>query len=313
MYYLGIDIGGMSVKCGLVNSGGVILARETIPTTIEDTEKFMSEVVELCFKTAAVGKVEWKDVISVGAAIPGTIHEGFIPYSNNLKWEKFDFGNILSAHLNKPVFCGNDANLACLAEQMFGAGKGISDVTLVTLGTGVGTGIVVDGKMLLGNRSAGAEGGHTVIVKGGRKCNCGRRGCWEAYASASALLKDVKSAIRKNPASVLATEAECGVSGKTVFSAVRKGCPVARKVLDGYIEYISEGLTNLVAVFRPKCLLIGGGVSAQTELLIEPLEELVNKKAYGGSRNPHVSVKGACFGNDAGIIGAACVAMQGVQ
>lgn len=313
MYYLGIDIGGMSVKCGLVNQDGVILVRECIPTTIKDTEKFINELTALCFKTAAVGGVRWEDVASVGAAIPGTIHEGYIPYSNNLKWEDFDFGNTLSARLNKPVFCGNDANLACLAEQIFGAGKGIPDVTLVTLGTGVGTGIVVDSKMLLGNRSAGAEGGHTVIRKGGRKCNCGRRGCWETYASASALLKDVKAAVRKNPGSILAAEAKSGISGKTVFSAVRKGCPVAGKVLNNYIGYISEGLINLVAILRPKCLLIGGGVSAQTELLIAPLEDIVNKYAYGGTRNPHVDVKCACFGNDAGIVGAACVAMQGIQ
>ena len=313
-YYAGIDIGGTFVKCGIVDSDGSIIVKGKIPTgkdrAYQEIAKDIAAFVTELENQAGV------QTQAVGIGCPGTVDSetGVIIYSNNIAWENIPLGKELEKILNKPTYITNDANAAALGESFVGAGKEYNSSILITLGTGVGGGIVLDGKLFEGNGSAGAEIGHHVIRKNGKQCTCGRKGCFEAYSSATALMREARTRMAKNKDSML--WAVCNgnkqnVDGKMIFDCAKAGDETAKNVVDWYVDYLAEGIANLANIFRPEAILLGGGVSAQGDALIIPTQKLVNERLYGGTQHAPVKVTVATLGNDAGLCGAGKLAMDG--
>ena len=317
MYLIGIDVGGMSIKGGVVTTEGELLFKTSIPTTEKYTSDYsisedIKKVVDAVVKGA---NIDIKDVKGIGIGQPGSIDSknGIIRYSNNIALENVPVVKELQQYYDLPIFINNDANCAALGEHVFGAGKGYNDVVFITLGTGVGSGFIIDGKLFEGRDCAGAEGGHMVIdiSPNAKPCNCGRKGCWEAYASATALIRQTKEAMDANPDSMMhrIAKEEGQVSGKTAFLAAKQGDKAGRQVVDNYIDYITCGLVNMVNVFCPEAILIGGGISNEKEYLTAPIQKAVNEGRFGAAFNPTVEVKTASLKNDAGILGAAALAL----
>ena len=319
MYLIGIDVGGMSIKGGIVDSEtGKILVQYAIPTTAKYTKEYsisedIAKVIDYILNEANM-KID--DIVGIGIGQPGSIdsERGIIRYSNNIALENVPVVDELKKKYNLPIYISNDANCAALGEYTFGAGRGYRDIVFITLGTGVGSGIIIDGKLFEGRSGAGAEAGHMVIVVNGNKCNCGRRGCWETYASATALIKQTAAAMElpENKDSLMheIAKEEGKVSGKTAFVAAKKGDKGGKAVVDQYIQYIGEGLINMANIFRPDAILIGGGISKEKEYLTQPLQDMMDAVSYGGKFNPRVIVKTASLQNDAGILGAAALVMK---
>ena len=314
-YYAGIDLGGTFVKGGIVDEEGNILVKDKIPTGKERPyAEIAADMAQLVLDLAKKAGISPADVKAAGVGSPGTIDSknGIIVYSNNIRWEKVPLGAELKKHLGIPVFATNDANAAALGESFAGAAKSYPSSVFITLGTGVGGGIILDNVLFEGNRSAGAEIGHMVIRMGGEKCTCGRKGCFEAYASATALIRQTRNAMAKDKTSKLweiCPNPE-DVNGKTAFDGMRAGDKTAEKVVKNYITYLAEGIANLANIFRPDAVVLGGGVCAEGDNLLVPLRRKVNRLLYGGTKYAPVLVTVAMLGNDAGLVGAARFAMQ---
>lgn len=309
-YYAGIDLGGTFIKCGIVDETGKLLVKDKIPTKKERShEAIAKDMANFALKLAEKAGVK---LAAAGIGSPGSIdsHNGVVVYNNNLAWSDVPLAEEVKAVAGVPVCVLNDANAAALGEQFCGAGKKFRDVIFVTLGTGVGGGIIIDGMLFEGNKSAGAEIGHAVIRMGGEKCTCGRKGCFEAYASATALIRQTKRAMEKHPESALWGICDFDkVDGKTAFDGMREGDKTATQVVKAYVGYLAEGITNLCNEFRPEAILLGGGVCAEGDTLLEPLKKLVNKYIYGKEGYAPVELLTASLGNDAGLFGAARYAM----
>lgn len=314
-YYAGIDIGGTFVKCGIVAEDGEILVKGKIPTGKD--RPYLEIAEDIANFVKKLEKQAGVQTRAVGIGCPGTIDsaKGVIIYSNNIAWENVPLGKTLEKLLNKPTYISNDANVATLGESFIGAGKDYASSILITLGTGVGGGIVLDNKLFEGNLSAGAEIGHHVIRKNGRKCTCGRKGCFEAYASATALMSQGRKAMKKDRDSKLWEACqgnEKKLDGKLIFDCAQAGDKTAQSVVAEYIDYLAEGIANLANIFRPEAVLIGGGVSAQGDKLVIPTQKLVDERLYGGTSYAPVKVAVATLGNDAGLCGAGKLAMDAV-
>lgn len=314
-YYAGIDLGGTFVKCGIVDEEGNILIKDKIPTGKERHFSAIAEdMAKLVLDLAHRAGLSPADIKATGVGSPGTVDSknGVIVYSNNLVWNKVPLVGELKKHLGMPVFATNDANAAALGESFAGAAKSYPNSVFITLGTGVGGGIILDNKLFEGNRSAGAEIGHMVIRMGGEKCTCGRKGCFEAYASATALIRQTQRAMEKDKASKLweiCPNLE-DVNGKTAFDGMRAGDKTAEKVVKNYIAYLAEGIANLANIFRPDAIVLGGGVCAEGDNLLVPLRRKINRLLFGGTKYAPVLLAVAKLGNDAGLVGAARFAMQ---
>ena len=312
-YYAGIDLGGTFIKCGIVDGAGNLIVKDQIPT---GKERSYAEIAQDMANLAKeLAKKACAELTAVGIGSPGTVDSsnGIIVYSNNIAWKNVPLGQLVRKILNVPVAVTNDANAAALGESWRGAGKDYKTIVLVTLGTGVGGGIVLNGKLYEGNRSAGAEIGHTVIKLNGEKCTCGRRGCFEAYASATALIRQTRQAMARNSNSTLWKL--CGgnaenADGKTAFDGMRTGDKTAAKIVNDYVRYLAEGIANLANIFRPEAVLLGGGICAEGETLLLPLQKQVNKMLFGGAQYAPVKVLRANLGNDAGLYGAVRLAIQ---
>lgn len=314
-YYAGIDLGGTFIKCGIVDEDGKILIKEKIPTGKDRPyAEIAGDMAELVSALAKRAGVPAGGLTAAGIGSPGTIDstKGTIVYNNNLGWKKVPLAAEVKKRLGVSVFVTNDANAAALGESFAGAAKQYSSSIFVTLGTGVGGGIIIGGKLFEGNRSAGAEIGHMVIRMGGEKCTCGRKGCLEAYASATALIRQTRHAMEKNRESALWKIAPTleEVDGKTAFDGMRAGDAAAERVVKNYISYLAEGLANLANIFRPEAIVLGGGVCAEGEALLTPLRRRVNRLLYGGTKYAPVELLTASLGNDAGLVGAAHFAQQ---
>ena len=297
--YIGIDVGGTNLKAGLVDEAGNIVKVERIPLDFQGPEKFAETLAELS-KKVLQEKVRW-----VGVGLPGAVDGGDVLFTTNIPMENVPLERLFRRHLDLPLLLGNDADCAAVGEFFGGAGKGTRDFAVVTLGTGVGAGIIVDGKLRGG--LASSEAGHMVIVRDGEPCNCGRRGCWERYASATGLIQQTKRAMEAHPESLLhEIAAQNGVEGRTAFQAAEAGDETALAVCRDYVNYLAAGLTNLINTLRPEAVAIGGGVAAAPEhLLLEPLREAVAKESFSRHGGRITKVLRAELGNDAGIIGAA--------
>lgn len=313
-YYLGIDIGGMSVKAGVVTEDGKMLEKRVLKTSAKGrTEEFIAEIAALAEETVTAAKVSKTDVLGVGIGVPGTVNPitGVVTYACNIGFKNVKLAEIFEGLFGVRTKLANDADAAALGEVRFGAGKNASDALMITLGTGVGTGIIINGKIFSGRQGAGGESGHTVIVVDGERCGCGRRGCFEAYASATALIRQTAQAAEKYPDSKVAEiiKADGKVSGTTAFRAMKEGDAAGREVVENYVKYIGEGTSNLVNIFAPEVILIGGGVANEGEYFIKMISDYISENTYGKDLNPIAEVKKAMLGNDAGIFGAAALWM----
>ena len=245
----------------------------------------------------------------MGIGSPGTCNAdtGIVEYSNNLRFENLPLRDMLQGMLGRKVYIENDANAAALGEALAGAAKGAQSCVCITLGTGVGGGIIIDGKIYGGFNFAGAELGHTVIVVDGEMCTCGRQGCWEAYASATGLINQTRRAMVNHPESAMWQICEDleQVNGRTAFDGMRAGDPVAKEVVDTYIKYVATGLVNVINIFQPEVLCIGGGICKEGDTLLVPLEAQIRRERYSKYSTHQTRLCVATLGNDAGIIGAA--------
>lgn len=314
MYYIGVDVGGMSIKAGIVDEFGKILYKDSIKTEPNlPTHEIINSISLLIQSVINSNNLKNENINGIGLGFPGSVYDkaGKIRYCCNINLVDVDIVTPLQKSLNiQNIKISNDANCATLAETLFGAGKGAQNVVMITLGTGVGTGIIVDGKMLTGNQSAGAEGGHIQIDVGGAKCGCGKFGHLEAYASATALLNQTKELMEKYPQSLICKVAkENGLDGKTLFEAEKLGDKYARQGIEKYLEYVGMGLVNFANIFYPEIIIIGGGISNEGEKIIKPLQDYVTKNVYGTEYNPPIKVVTASLKNDAGIIGASCLCL----
>lgn len=309
--YLGIDLGGTNIKGGIIEEDRVLIRKSVKTQSEKGYLTVINNIVELCENLLSDCKMSVSQIEGIGIALPGMIDSkaGEVIYSNNINWKAVKIVEIIKQKLNTRIEITNDANAAALGEAIFGAGKRYKDSVFVTLGTGVGGGIIIDGKIFAGNKSAGAEIGHTIIKAHGEKCTCGLNGCFEAYSSATALIRETKAVMQANKNSLLWKE--CGgninkINGRHPFDLYRKDAS-AKKVVDEYIDYLSIGLVNIANVFRPEVIMLGGGVCAQGDNLIKPLQKLVDERIYGGSLGPKVQIVVASLGNDAGFLGAAAL------
>ncbi len=316
MYRIGIDLGGTNIAAGLVNEKHEIVCKESVPTNVatRSGEEIVAAMAELCHTLTKKLGITMREVEAIGVASPGIANsrDGAVEYCNNLPFDHLPVADILRKKTGvMTVHVENDANAAAWGEAVAGAAKGTESSVMVTLGTGVGGGVIVHKKLITGFNFAGGELGHIVIEKDGVPCSCGRRGCWEAYSSATALIRMTKEKMDECESTgrdTLMREmvAKKGkVSGRTAFDAMRAGDEAAKEVVDTYISYLATGITNLVNIFQPEVLSIGGGVSGEGENLLRPLVPLIRQEVYGHGVVPETQIRIAELGNDAGIIGAA--------
>ncbi len=316
MYYIGVDLGGTNIAIGIVNENFEIVKKGSTPTKPErGADAIVADMAALSRKLLEEMGLTLDDVASAGVATPGTANNetGVVEYANNIPFLQYPLADKLSALLDgKPVYIENDANAAAKAEAMAGVAKGAPFSVMITLGTGLGGGIIINGKVYSGFNFAGAELGHIVIEKDGRQCSCGRKGCWEAYSSATGLVNMTKDAIlaARESGRETAMEEMIGgdldkVSARTAFNAQKAGDALGAEVVDEYISYLATGIVNIINIFQPNVLSIGGGVCNEGENLMKPLLEKVWSETYSREGTPQTQILIAKLGNDAGIIGAA--------
>lgn len=311
MLYVGIDVGGTSVKLGLFDENNLI-AKSSFKTTKIDC--LVCELVSNIKELFANNNKNIEDLKSIGIGFPGHVDgkNGIVVYSNNLVAHNYPLIEKIKEQINVPIRISNDANVAAFGEYHFGIGKNYNNIIFVTLGTGVGGGIIIDGKIVEGKNGAGAELGHMVISRNGELCSCGRRGCFETYASARALVKNARVAMNNNPTSILNKMVNNPeeLDGVAFFNALEQNDKVASIVFEEYIENLAEGLTNFANIFRPDAIILGGGISYRGDTLMEPLQERLAKMIYGGQWNARVELMISELKNDAGIFGAYAMAKE---
>lgn len=320
MYYIGVDLGGTNIAAGIVNSEFAIVKKGSVPTNVagRTAEEIIKDMGALCDSLVKDAGLTFDDIEYVGIASPGAVDpvRGVVNYANNLPFSRFPIADTLKKFIPvKKVLVENDANAAAKGEAVAGAAKGVGDVVMITLGTGVGGGIIIDHKVYSGFNYAGAELGHIVIEYKGRQCSCGRKGCWEAYSSATGLINMTKEKLAECEAKGIPTlmtdivKEEGKVSGKTAFAAMKKGDAPAKEVVDMYIGYLGCGLSNIINIFQPEILVIGGGICNEKHYLTDPLEKIIKEETYGNEAIKPTTLKIAELGNDAGIIGAAVLGL----
>ena len=309
-YYIGIDVGGTNISTGVVDEDHNIIGRSRIKTSNgRPYEQVLPDILESVRLAAKDAGISIEDVKWIGIGCPGTCNPetGIVEYSNNLRWNNVPLLADVEKEFGKKTYLDNDANVAAFGEYLAGAAKGAKNAIVITLGTGVGAGIIINGKIFSGSNYAGGEIGHTVIVVDGYECTCGRRGCFEAYASATGLVRMTKLALEKNPDSKISqlVEADGRISARTAFNAAKMLDDVGKEVVDSYIKHLACGITNTINVFQPDILCIGGGVCNEGDNLLVPLKKLVAQSIYSKNSSKNTEICICSLGNDAGIIGAA--------
>jgi len=310
-YFVGIDLGGTNIKAGVVSDEGKLLNRVSIKTNAERSmEEIITDMGKLAKQAIEDAGISESDVSAIGIGSPGTPDNkaGTLVYAKNLPFENAPMRKIIRSVIDLPVYIDNDANCAAMAESVSGAAKDAADSVAITIGTGIGCGVIINNTIFSGFNQAGSEFGHTVLVTGGQQCSCGRKGCFEAYCSASALARMTGEAAEANPTSklndVIASN-DGKLNAKIAFEAMRMGDEVAAAVVDTYIEYLSDGLANVINAFMPEILVIGGGVCNEGDPLLLPLREKTMNKPFFGPGVRKTEIRIAKMGNDAGIVGAA--------
>ena len=319
MYRIGIDLGGTNIAAGLVNEKFEIIAKESTPTLVgRPNLEIVRDIAALANKLCADAGITLSDVAALGIASPGIVDDapGCVVYANNLDFRNFPMLPELHKLLDiAEMHVENDANAAAWGEAIAGAAKGSKSSVMITLGTGVGGGIVDGGKVYKGFNNAAGELGHIVIRVDGRPCTCGRHGCWEAYSSATGLINMTKEKIeecKQTGRETVMTRlvAEKGkVNGRTAFDGKRLGDAAACEVVDEYIKYLASGIASMINIFQPEVLSIGGGISNEGQYLLDLVIPKVHEQQYGTGLVPMTDIRIAQLRNDAGIIGAAVLGM----
>lgn len=311
MYKIGVDLGGTNIAVGVVDENNQIVGRGKVKTNCPRPAEEIFDDIAVAVKIAVEDAgITYDDFSTVGVGTPGSVNKsnGYIEFANNLDFDNVPAKEMLEARIGKTVYLDNDANCAALGEAVAGAGKGVKDFVAITLGTGVGSGVIIGGKIVVGTNYAAGEIGHTVICMDGEQCNCGRKGCWERYASATALISQTKAAMEADKDSAMweiASGDINNVGGRTAFDGARKNDKTAIEVVNNYIKYVAIGITNIINALQPDVLCVGGGIANEGENLLVPLREYVKKEAYSIHAIKQTSIVKAVLGNDAGIIGAA--------
>lgn len=316
MYYIGVDLGGTNIAAGVVDQSGAIVSKGSVPTGAGGGAAIAERIAGLVNRLLAENGLEQEELGAIGVGVPGTANQetGLVEYANNLGMEDEPLLELL-----EPYFPGvglvfeNDANAAAYAEYLFGTGRGADSMIMVTLGTGIGGGMIFGGKLFEGINYAAGEFGHFTVKYDGLPCNCGRRGCFERYASASALVEQTKEAMEEHPESLLWQL--CGgnldrVDGKLLFEAVGREDETAKKVLDAFTGYLGTGLIDLINIFQPEVICLGGGISRAGAYLTDPVKKMMAKESYTRMSKRKPKLVAASLGNDAGIIGAALLAAK---
>lgn len=320
MYRIGVDLGGTNIAVGLVDENYKIVYKQSTPTNADrEAEAILADIAALCRRVCSEFGIALADVEAIGVATPGAANfkTGVVEYTNNLPFYKLPMAKILSEQLDgKAVHIENDANAAAWGEAVAGAAKGVRNSVMITLGTGVGGGIVLDGAVYSGFNCAGGELGHMVIEHDGAPCTCGRKGCWEAYSSATALIRMTKEKMEECKAQGRETalgnhlSKDGRVTGRTAFDAMRAGDTAAKEVVDTYLSYLVTGLGNIANIFQPEVISLGGGVSGEGQSLIDVLAPAVENERYAHKVLPGSELRIAKLKNDAGIIGAAYLGIE---
>jgi len=311
---IGVDVGGTKVAAGVVDEAGTILARTRRPSPSTDADAIECAIAECVMEL----RESHPDVVAVGVGAAGfvDVDRAVVLFAPNLAWREERLRDEVAARVGLPVVVENDANAMAWAEARFGAGVGVSDLCAVTVGTGIGGGIVLGGQLYRGASGIAAEFGHLQVVRDGRRCGCGNRGCWEQYVSGRALVREAREIASVAPASAarlleLADGAASDISGPEVTEAAREGDPVARECFDVVGRWLGHGLASLAAILDPARFVIGGGVSEAGELLLAPAREAYAAALTGHGHRPVASIVLASLGNEAGLVGAADLARSG--
>jgi len=313
-YCIGVDLGGTNIAVGLVDLDSKrILQKKSIKTNaprpcLEISKDIKTLCVELCDKEG----IKLYDCLWVGIATPGVVKNGVVISASNLGWTDEPFGKYVKELTGRPTFVANDANAAAYAEAQWGCGVGRHSLVAITLGTGVGGGIVIDGKIWEGVNGFAAEIGHMVVEADGRQCSCGQRGCLEAYCSASSLVREAKRMMKLYPDSLMWDMAHHNidrVNAVIPFNAQRKGDTAATQVVNDFVNYLAIGIANIINVFQPAVVCVGGGISGEGDALLNPLRERLKYTSFG-TKDSRTKVEVAKFRNDAGIIGAAILGLM---
>ena len=312
MYRIGIDLGGTNIVAGVVNENNEIVASAKCKTNCpRPADAIVADMAKVAREAVEKAGINLSDVAGVGVGSPGTCNKntGVVEYANNLGFENLPLGGMLSDLLGLPVTIENDANAAALGEFCAGAAKDVNSCICITLGTGVGGGVIINGEIFSGSNFAGTELGHTVINVGGEPCSCGRKGCWEAYASATALVRQTRRAMEANKDSKMWEIAGSleNVDGRTAFDAMRAGDAAGTAVVDAYIYYVAVGLIDMINIFQPEILCVGGGICKEGDTLLVPLKKYIEAERYSKHSDKQTRLTVAQLGNDAGVIGAACL------
>ena len=312
MYRIGVDLGGTNIVVGIIDENNKIVAKASRKTNApRAAEGIFDDMADAVKEAMSQIHITNDDIISVGVGTPGSVNksEELIEFANNLGFDNVPAYKLLRERIGiTKVYFDNDANCAALGEAVAGCGKGVKDFIMITLGTGVGSGIIVNGKLVTGVNYAAGEMGHTVLVYDGLQCNCGRRGCWEKYSSATALISQTKEAMRKNYNSLMwdiVGNDITKVNGRTAFDAMRKGDAAAQCVVNNYVHMLSCGIGNIINIFQPDMVCVGGGVGNEKENLLGPVRKLLKSEVYSIHAKKQTQLVAAELGNDAGIIGAA--------
>lgn len=308
--YLGIDVGGTNLVAGLVDQEGRLGHKTSCPVDKSwSAGELAHRLAQLSLRALQEGGVPLEELEAVGVGVPGLVNdaEGVVVKTPNMPFRDTPFRALFQGDLNRPVFLGNDADCAAAGEYWSGAAKGCDPVVMITLGTGIGSGLVRGGKLYTGMGGAGMEAGHLITHPNGRQCGCGGRGCWEQYGSATALIQMTRTAMEGAKQSLLWEVCDGDlnkVEGRTAFQAAREGDATALQVLADYRKELSFGLISLSNILFPEVICLGGGVSnADDDLLLDPLRELVHQGCFDKDRLP--KIVRASLGNDAGVVGAA--------
>lgn len=317
-YKVGIDLGGTFVKAGVIDAEYHIIGTAKLetrcPRPAEEIADTIKATVLLALENAGI---TLEQVEFVGIGTPGGVNsEGIVEFSPNLDFHDVPLKILMEERLLKPCAIGNDANVAALGEQIAGCGNGVPNFIMVTLGTGVGGGIILDKRLLIGINGQAGEIGHMVIETGGIACQCGRTGCFEKYASTSALVQQTKDALYmdRDKTSVMwgMTDGDLErINGFIICNAVREGDKLANEVFNNFVRYLAVGVTNLINIFQPDMICLGGGISKEGDFLIQPLIKEINKRRFDQHAKKQTQIVAATLGNDAGIIGAALLGDAG--
>lgn len=314
MYYIGVDLGGTNIAIGIVDENYKIVKKGSVPTFANrEPEEIIKDMGALCMKLLAETGIDVSEIARIGIAAPGSVDpkNGVIVHANNLPFDDVPVAEMLRKYCPvEKIYVENDANAAALGEAMGGAAAGAETSVMVTLGTGVGGGVIMGGKIFSGFNYAGAELGHTVIEYNGAQCTCGRKGCWEAYSSATALVRMTKEKLEETKDTIMWDMIDGDINkanARIAFAAMKQGDKAGKEVVDTYISYLACGITNMVNVFQPDVLCIGGGVCNEKDYLLKPLTEIVERDQYTSGFETKTKICIAELGNDAGIVGAAAI------